>query len=86
MAEITIAITVGPVSETGSIAPNNARLLEFLDDLINVSEQVSDGGGGERPMTQQEMAKSFIEDIISKIRARAHSLKRDRLARGADSL
>ena len=86
MANVSVTLSAGTMSASASRSPNNARMSEFVDDLIAVSGPVPDGIGGERPMTRQEAADVFVQDILEYMVGRAKGLKRDRLARAADGL
>ncbi len=86
MADVLISMSVGAVTASATRSPSNARMVEFVDDLVAVSAPVPDGIGGERPVTRQEAADQFAEDVLSQMVSRARNLKRDRLARAADDL
>ncbi len=86
MADVSVIMSVGTVTASATLSPSNARMIEFVDDLVAVSGLVPDGGGGERPVTRQEAADQFVEDVLSQLVGRAKNLKRDRLARAADGL
>ncbi len=86
MADVAITMSVGATSASATLSPSDARMVEFVDDLVAVAGPVPDGLGGERPVTRQEAADLFVEDVLSQMVSRARNLKRDRLARAADDL
>ncbi len=86
MADVSVMMRVGAVIASATRSPTDARMVEFVDDLVAVSGMVPDGGGGERPVTRQEAADQFAEDVLSQMVSRARNLKRDRLASAADGL
>lgn len=76
MADVSVIMSVGAVSASATRSPSDARMVEFVDDLVAVSG----------PVTRQEAADEFVEGVLSQLVSRARNLKRDRLASAADDL
>lgn len=76
MADLTFSMTIGATSGSRSIAPTDARALEFLDDLIVHFGEVVEGAG---PMTRTEVANHYLEQLMAGQVAFARGLKQHRL-------
>jgi len=80
MAQFTITSTLGGVTASFDISPEDARMIEFLDDLRNLHyPEVSDGAGGTRVMTRAEVGAKWIANLGAGQVAFARALKQWRL-------
>ena len=74
MADLTFSMTIGATSGSRSIAPTDARALEFLDDLIVHFGEID----GEL-MTRTEVAQHYLDKLMEGQVAFAKGLKQRRL-------
>lgn len=72
MATLTFTLVVGAQTSTATISPTNARVGEFLDDLIAYY-------GGTPPLTQTQAADKWITDLMTGQVQFAKGLKQNRL-------
>ena len=81
MAKISITLTVGAVSITKTISPPNARVVEFLDDLIEhqYTDEVDDGNNGLRKRTREEVADLYLTKILEGVHGMARRVEQMRL-------
>ena len=79
MADFTMTMTIGANTTTKTVSPTNARMLQFLDDIILVSPEIDDGAGGTRPMTQTEVAVEYLDRLMAGQVAWAKALRQDEL-------
>ena len=89
MAIFTMSMTIGANTTTKTVSPTNARMLQFLDDIILVSPEVDDGAGGTRPMTQTEVAVEYLDKLMAGQVAWAKGLRQaelDKAVTAADDL
>ena len=57
MATFTMTMIIGANTTTKTISPTNARMLQFLDDIILVSPEVDDGAGDRLWLGQPELPR-----------------------------
>ncbi len=74
MADLTFSMTIGATSGSRSIAPTDARALEFLDDLIVHFGEID----GEL-MTRTEVAQHYLDKLMEGQVAFAKGLEQRRL-------
>ena len=81
MAKISFTLTVGTVSITKTISPSNARVVEFLDDLIEhqYTDEVDDGNDGLRKRTQEEVADLYLSKMLEGVQGMARRVEQMRL-------
>ncbi len=76
MADLTFSMTIGVTSGSKTIAPTNTRALEFLDDLIVHFGEVIEGDG---PMTREQVAQHYLDQLMQGQINFAKGLKQRRL-------
>ena len=80
MATLTFNFTIGAQTDEQVVSPTDARALEFIDDLRNLSyPEVDDGSGGTRVMTRVEAGQKYVADLAAGQIAFAKGLKQQRL-------
>ena len=81
MATLSFQLVVGGITVTKTISPTNARVLQFVDDMIAgpYSDEVDDGGGGTRPRTQEEAATFWLDQLMAGQVAWAKGLRQHEL-------
>jgi len=67
MATLSFQLVVGAITVTKTITPTNARVLQFIDDMIAgpYSDEIDDGVGGTRPRTQEETAIYWLDALMA---------------------
>ena len=85
MAKISITLTVGAVSITKTISPSNARVVTFLDDLIEhqYTDEVDDGNDGLRKRTREEVADLYLTKMLDGVQGLARRVAQMRLDKAA---
>lgn len=79
MADFTVSASLGPQTYNASVSPADARMMEFLDDLIDHYGEIDDGAGGTRPMTRAEVGQKWLDDLVAGQVRFAKGLKQRRL-------
>ena len=62
MATLTFSAVVGANTSTATISPTNARMLQFLDDLIAGPYAPV---GTDPPLTRIEAAQKWMDDLMA---------------------
>lgn len=62
MATVTFSLVVGANTTTATISPTNARVLQFLDDLIAGPYAPV---AGDPPLTQTQAGQKWVDDLMA---------------------
>jgi len=80
MATLTFNFTIAASTDEQIVTATDARALEFIDDLRNLSyPEVDDGAGGTRVMTRIEAGQKYVADLAAGQVRFAQGLKQQRL-------
>ena len=74
MATVTFSMTVGANTATATISPTNARILQFLDDLI-----AGPYADENPPLTQTQAGQKWVDDLMAGQVQWAKGLRQDEL-------
>ena len=74
MATLTFTLVVGANNTTATISPSNARVLQFIDDLI-----AGPYANEDPPLTQTQAGQKWLDDLMAGQVAWAKGLRQHEL-------